>query len=75
MDGAGREAVAADLLAGEGRLLQEEDVQAGAGEVAGGGGSGGSRADHDDIALHKCRLNQSAAWVVTSSSAPGSSKR
>ena len=42
------EAVAADLVAGEGRLLEEDDVPAGLGEPGGGGGPSGPGADDDE---------------------------
>ncbi len=43
--------VATDLLAGEGRLLQQEHVEPGAGEMVGGRGATGTRADHDDVGV------------------------
>ena len=49
LDRARGEAVAADLLAGEVRLLQQHDVEAGHGEVCRGGRPGGSGADDDDV--------------------------
>ena len=48
-DGARRQAVAADLLAGEVRLLEEQDVQPAHGEVGGGRRPAWAGADDDDI--------------------------
>jgi len=44
-----RQAISADLLAGEVGLLEDEDVEAGTGQVRGGGGATGASADDDDI--------------------------
>ena len=51
LDRAGGQAVAADLLAGERRLLQHQDVEPGAGEVVGRGGSGRTCTDDDDVGV------------------------
>ncbi|GAA3124411.1 hypothetical protein GCM10020001_051440 [Nonomuraea salmonea] len=51
LDGARGQAVAADLLAGEPGLLQEQHVEAVLREVPGGGGAGGAGADDDDIGI------------------------
>jgi hypothetical protein len=45
------EAVAADLVAGERRLLEQEHVGTGAREVEGGAGSGRTGAYDDDVGL------------------------
>ena len=49
LDGARGQPVAADLLAREARLLQDEDVQPGHGEVGRGGRSRGTGTDDDDV--------------------------
>jgi hypothetical protein len=49
--GPGREAVAAHLLAGERGLLQQQDVEAGLGEVVGGRGARRAGTDDDDVGL------------------------
>jgi hypothetical protein len=47
----GGEAVAADLRAREGGLLEQQHVQACAGEVGGGGRAGGPGTDDDDVGI------------------------
>src|SRR5690606_36814497 len=50
-DGARREPVAADLVAGEGGLLQQEHLEAGLRQPISGRRSGGACPDDDDICV------------------------
>ena len=54
LDGARREAVTADLLAREARLLQEQDVEARVREVRGHRRTAGAGADDDDVGALGC---------------------
>jgi len=49
--GPGRQAVAADLVAGKSGLLEQEDLEARSGEVVGGGRTGRTCADDDDVSV------------------------
>ena len=60
LDRARGEAVAAHLLARERALLQQRDVEAAVGEVAGGGRTARTGADDDDVGLDGCAGGRTA---------------
>ena len=55
VDGGRGEPVAADFVAREGVFLQEDDVEAGSGQVVGGGGPARACADDDNVSAHVAR--------------------
>ena len=55
VDGGRGEPVAADFVAREGAFLEEDDVEAGSGQVVGGGGPARACADDDDVSAHVAR--------------------
>ena len=75
-DGARGEAVAANLLARERRLLEEAYVEAGLRQVVGGGRAGGSGTDDDHVTLDdggRCGHVASSGLVNGFTSGPGQS--
>ena len=52
--GLGRDALAADLVAREARLVQQQDVVAALAQEDGGGRARGPAADHHDVARGRC---------------------
>src|SRR5690606_32260539 len=63
-DRAGGEPVPADLLPREGRLLQDEDVETGDGEVVGSGRAGRTCADDDDVRIVLQRTRAHARLIL-----------